>query len=182
MLPGRALWRRWILQWIITSLWCGLIPIGLAATYYAVKRSIDFDAPLESLRKEASPAARFLWVVRVGGRSYYRANIGTRATRFGVNVEDRDLLRAERVGSGELLGTYQATYLVRGGDSMLPSVVTIFRDVTAEGTISYTTENRGRKPILIYVSYIFLGSVAVVVFLNVGSAFSRRRKTCLSSS
>jgi hypothetical protein len=152
------------------------MPIVLAVAYYAIKRPTDFDPPLESLRNEASPTGRLRWVARVGGTSSYRANLGTRATWFGVNVEDRDSQRAERVGNGQLLGSYQATYLARGGDSILPTVVTIFRDVTIDGTILYTTETRGRKPILVYVAYIFLGSAALVVFLNVGSTFRQRRK------
>lgn len=176
MPPYRLPWRRWILQWIATSLFCGLIPIAVAVTYYALKKPSDFDVPLNSLREKVSPTGRLLWTVRVGGKSYYRANIGTRATSFGINVEDRDLQRAQRVGNGELLGTYQATYLARVGDSSLPTVITIFRDVTTEGTASYTTEPRGRKPILIYVVYIFLSSAAAVAFLNIGSAISRRRK------
>jgi len=176
MLPDRVPWRRWILQWIITSLWCGIIPIVLSVTYYAVKRSTDFDPPLASLRSGSSPIGRLLWVARMGDRSFYRANIGTRVTWFGINVEDHDFQRTERVGSGQLLGSYQATYLARGGASILPTVVTIFRDVSTEGTISYTTETRGRKPILIYVVYSLLGSAVAVVLVNTGNALSRRRK------
>jgi hypothetical protein len=118
-----------------------------------LKTPSDFDVPLNSLREEVSPTGRLLWAVRVGGKSFYRANIGTRATSFGINVEERDFQHARRVWNEELVGTYQATFLAHMGDSMLPTVVTILRDVTTEGTASYTTEHRGRKPILIYVVY-----------------------------
>ena len=176
MLPYQLPWRRWILQWIATSLFCGLIPIALAVTYYALKKPGDFDVPLNSLRDSVSPTGRLLWTVRVGGKSLYRANIGTRATWFGINVEDRESQRARRVWDEDLVGTYQATFLAHVGNSMLPTVVTIFRDVTTEGATSYTTEIRGRKPILIYAVYTFLSSAAAVAFVNIGSTISRRRK------
>src|SRR5208283_5015832 len=168
--PYRLRWRRWILQWIATSLFCGLMPTALAVTYYALKKPSDFDVPLNSMRDKVSPTGRLLWTVRIGGKSLYRANIGTRATSFGINVEERDSQRARRVWDEDLVGTYQATFLAHAGDSMLPTVVTIFRDVTTEGATSYTTEIRGRKPILIYVVYTFLGSATAVAFLNIGNA------------
>jgi hypothetical protein len=152
------------------------MPIAFAATYYALKKPSDFDPPLNSLRNEVSPRGRLLWAVRVGGKSLYRANIGTVATWFGINVEERDSRRAQGVWNEDLAGTHQATFLAHVGDSTLPTVVTIFRDVTTEGAISYTTELRGRKPILIYVAYTILSSAAAVAFLNIGSAISRRRK------
>ena len=176
MPPYRLPWRRWILQWIATSLFCGLAPITLAVTYYALKSPSDFDVPLNSLRYKALPTGRLLWTVRVGGRSLYRANIGTRATWFGINAEERDSQHARRVWDGDLVGTYQATYVAHVGDSMLPTVVAIFRDVTTEGATSYTTEIRGRKPIFSYVVYTFLSSAAAAAFLNIGGAISRRRK------
>ncbi|MFI5113735.1 MAG: hypothetical protein ACHP7J_01230 [Terriglobales bacterium] len=141
-----------------------------------MKKPSDFDVPLNSLREKVSPTGRLLWAVRVGGKSFYRANIGTRATSFGINVEERDFQHARRVWNEELAGTYQATFLAHVGDSMLPTVITIFRDVTPEGTISYATESRGRKPILTYVVYILSGSAVAVVFLNIAGAFSQRRK------
>jgi len=172
---------RLIRQWILLGLWCGLVPLVLTTTYYEARKPTDFDPPLNLLRDKALKGSPF-WAARVGSRSYYRANVGTRATWFGVNVEDSDLQRAERVGNGQLLASSQATYLVRGGNSMLPTVVTIFRDVSTEGKISYSTETRGRKPILFYIAYVSLGSAGIVVFLNVAGAISRRIKMRLRSS
>jgi len=141
-----------------------------------VEEAQRFRRPVEFASREGFTTGRLLWAVRVGGKSFYRANIGTRTTSFGINVEERDFQHARRVWNEELVGTYQATFLAHVGDSMLPTVITIFRDVTTEGTASYTTEPRGRKPILIYVVYTFLSSAAAVTFLNIGSAVSRRRK------
>lgn len=176
MLPDRTRWQRWARQWIVISLWFGLVPIATSVTYYALRKPSDFDLPLGSLRNDVSPRSRIEWAMRIGGHSHYRANIGTRATWFGINVEDRNPQRAQRIGDGDLQGAYQATYLAFAGNSTLPTVITIFREVTTAGSVSYTIENRGKMPILTYATYIFLGSAIAVVFINVSNAFNRRRK------
>ena len=161
-------------------LWCALLPIALTVSYYAVKKPTDFDQPLNSLRKDVSLQGKSFCAVRLGSRSTSKTDWGTSATSFGINVEDSSFQRAERLGKGELRATYQATYLARTGGSMLPVVITIFKDVTPAGGTQFKTENRGRKPILVYIAYVLLSSAVVVVFLNVTDEFNRRKKRASS--
>jgi len=60
----------------------------------------------------------------VGGASRYKSGAVFHATNFGINAEDRNSeQRAHRVSSGELSGTYQATYIASVRGMLLPTII-----------------------------------------------------------
>lgn len=175
-------WRRWLIGWIITMLWCGLLPVVVSTTYYALKKTPDFDSALNShSRADKSSASNLLWAVRVGSTSEYKSGIAVHATRFGINAEDRNSeQRAHRLWNGELIATYEATYIARFRGTPLPTVVCVFRDVAPDGTNLYEVQSHGSGPIGIYMLYIAIFSAGALVFLKI-VAVVRERNTRVNS-
>jgi hypothetical protein len=106
--------------WVAITLWIGLVPILIAAGYYAVKNPDDFDPALKPLRADS-----LIWSVRVGSTSCSRRTIGVGSTTFGVNAYNEDFdAGCSQVWNDSLHATYQATYLAwfRGAHS--PTVFT----------------------------------------------------------
>jgi hypothetical protein len=162
-------WHRWLIGWLATALWFGLLPVLVSTTYYAVKKTSDFDFTLKS-RSLAynSRTSDLIWAIRVGGASRYKSDAFFHATNFGINAEDRNSeQRANRVSNGELSGTYQATYIARVRGMLLPTIVCVFRDVARDGTSSFEIQDRGSGPIRTYTLYIALGSAAVLALLKI---------------
>jgi hypothetical protein len=167
-------WRRWLIEWIVIFLWCGLLPVVVSTTYYAFKKTPDFDSALKSRPLSTSD---LLWAVRVGGTSHYKSGLGFHATWFGVNPKGGDSeQRADRLWNGELLGSYQATYIARIRGTRLPRVVCVYRDVTKDGTNSYEVQDRGSGPIGSYMLYIASGSAGVLLFLKIVNVVAKRNK------
>ena len=165
-------WRRWFLEWLVLLLWLGLLPIVASAIYYAVKIAPDFDSALKS---RPFPTSDLLWAVRVGGTSHYKSAIGFKATWFGVNPGGRTSdQRADRLWNGELLGSYQATYIARFRGARLPRVVCVYRDVTKDGTNSYEVQDRGSGPIGGYMLFIALGSAGILLFFKTAKVAAKR--------
>jgi hypothetical protein len=162
-------WQRWLIDWLATALWFGLLPVLVSTTYYAVKKTSDFGFTLKS-RSLAynSRTSDLLWAIRVGGASRYTSGGFFHATNFGINAEDRNSeQRAHRVSNGELSGTYQATDIARVQGMLLPTIVCVFRDVAPDGTSLYEIQDRGSGPIRTYTLYIALVSAAILALLKI---------------
>ena len=169
-------WRRWLIAWIATAFWFGLLPVLVSTGYYTLKKDPDFDSALKTRSLAEIPSTSgLLWAVRVGGASRYKSGAVFHATNFGINAEDRNSeQRATRVSNGELSGTYQATYIVRTRGQLVPNVVCVFRDVTPDGMKSYEVQARGSGPIGVYFVYIALASAGAQVFLKVAQVVTKR--------
>jgi len=169
-------WRRWFVEWLAVLLWLGLLPVIVSATYYAVKKAPDFDSVLKSRpHQNTSSAGDILWAVRVGGTSRYKSGMVLHTTNFGVNAEDRKFgQRADQVWNGELLGTYQATYIARLRSALFPTVVCVFRDVEPDGKNSYEVQPHGSGPIRTYILYVGLGSAVVLTILKAANVLAKK--------
>ena len=143
-----------------------------------MKNTSDFDSALESRSlAEIASMGDLLWAIRVGGTSQYESGIGVHATNVGVNAEDGNSgQRSHRVWIGELIGTYQATYIAHFRGTPLPTVICVFRDVTPDGRNSYEVQARGRGPIGTCMLYIALGSAGARVFLKSANVVAKRTK------
>jgi len=172
-------WRRWFIEWIAIFLWCGLLPVVVSTTYYAFKKSPDFDSALKS---RSLPASDPLWVVRVGGKSQWKSGIAHNAASFGVNAEDTNSeQRADRLWKGALSASYQATYIARYRGTPTPTVVSVFRDVTPDGKNSYEVQDHRSGPIGSYMLYVALGSAGVLAFLKIVGVVAKRNKVTAES-
>jgi hypothetical protein len=136
--------RRWTGSWVAITLWVGLVPVLIAAGYYAIKNPDDFDPSLKPLRADS-----LMWSVRVGSTSNSRRTIGVGSTTFGVNAYNEDFdAGCSQVWNGALHATYQATYLAwfRGAHS--PTVFTAFRNVKPNGETIYGVRQNGAAPLI----------------------------------
>ena len=155
--------RRFFGAWALFTFWLGLVPGVVAPTYYAFTKPSDFDATLQTLRKDG-----LVWAVRVGSASCSRRGVGVQTLTFGLNAENPDFNRSTRdVWNGSLERTHQATYLASFRDSHWPTVFTAFRSVTTNGEISSGAFQNGSKPIKRFALYSVLFGFAGVVFFEV---------------
>ena len=170
-------WRRWLISWALLTFWLGLMPLLVAAAYYGMRKSSDFDSALRLL-----PTGDLLWSLQVGSESYSRG-FGVQSSSFGVNAENPAFLQARSdVWSGTLLETHQATYLgwFRGPG---PAVFTVCRRMKPTGEISYGALRNGPKPIAKYLLYCAsLGAFAVLFFEIVGVLKRKKRNPNSSQS
>jgi hypothetical protein len=147
----RSPWRRWLLSWALLTFWIGLMPLLIAASYFGIKKSSDFDPALRLLRGDD-----LLWSAQVGSESR-SSSVGIQSSRFGVNAENPALQQARsEVWNGTLRETRQATYLGWFRHTYWPSVFTVYRSVTPNSGISYGAFRNGSKPIAAYLFYCIL--------------------------
>lgn len=137
----------------------GLVPVLIAAGYYAIKRPTDFDPALTTLRGDSSLPA-----VRIGSTLCSQQAIGVGSLTIGVNAYNADFEAAQsQVWNGALRATYQATYFAwsRGR----PTVFTVVRNVEPNGETIYRIRQNGGAPIIRYLrSSVFAGLVGVLFF------------------
>jgi hypothetical protein len=156
-------WGRWTGSWVAITLWVGLVPVLIAAGYYAIKNPDDFDPALKPLRADG-----LRWSVRVGGTSCSRRTIGVGSTTFGVNAYNEDFdAGASQVWNGALNATYQATYLAWFRGTHSPTVFTVFRNVKPNGETIYGLGQNGARPIIKYLWSCALFGVVGVLFFEV---------------
>jgi|ERR1700733_1844383 len=154
-------WGRWTGSWLAITLWVGLVPVLIAAGYYAIKNRDDFDPALKPLRADS-----LIWSVRVGSTSCSRRTIGVGSTTFGVNAYNEDFdAGCSEVGNGPLHATYQATYLAWFRGTHSPTVFTVFRSVKPNGETIYGVRQNGAAPLIQYLwSCALVGVVSVLFF------------------
>jgi hypothetical protein len=164
--------RRWTGSWVAITLWVGLVPVLIAAGYYAIKNPDDFDPALKPLRADS-----LMWSVRVGSTSNFRRTIGVGSTTFGVNAYNEDFdAGCSQVWNGALHATYQGTYLAwfRGAHS--PTVFTVFRNVKPNGETIYGVRQNGAAPLINYLWSCALVGVVGVLFVEFLPVVKKRWK------
>lgn len=175
--------RDWFVRWVVTMLWCGLLPIIVSAAYYALNKAPDFDRALNSASLEhKQPNGGLRWAIRIGGRSQYRSGLLVRSSWFGFNAEDlHSEDRAIKIANAELFSTYQATYIGRMRGMLLPIVACVFKDVAPNGRNLYEVDFRGSRPIGDYISWVAMTALAALAVLKIAETISRKKETATTS-
>lgn len=171
-------YRRWIRTMFLFFAWCGVIPLLLIASYYALTTQTDFDPALSQLRTITPSGTSLAWAIRIGSASSHRRTIGFVSTSVGFNVDDAQSQQHRiRVTAGsELDSTYQATYLASFRGSAFPVVMTAFRDVAWDGRVSYDVEINGLRPLRSYLLFLVASSIGGVVFFEIVHEAQQRKK------
>ncbi len=176
-------YRRWLWTALLFFGWCGLGSIILIAGYYAVTANTDFDPALTKLRTSPEPQNRLGWVIRVGSSSAHWTGAAFVSNSVGYNVDDAESQRRRHAvfdGVG-LTETRSATYLAEFRGSVLPVVITAFRDVNPDGRITYDAELKGRRPIASCFLFLAGGSVFAGIFFELVRIAQHRRRTIATS-
>ena len=152
--------RRLLGAWALFTFWLGIAPILIAPTYYAVAKPSDFDAILQSLRRDG-----LVWAVRVGSASCSSRGVGVQSTNFGLNADNPDFKRgAGDVWNGTLERVYQATYVGYFAGRGF-AVFSVCRALGPNGEVSSGVWQNGSKPIAHYFLWsVLVGFLAVVFF------------------
>lgn len=161
-------YRRWLRTALLFFGWCGLVPIVLIAGYYAVTPNTDFDPALEKLRSGPEPQNQLGWVIRIGGSSVHWKDIAFVSNWVGYNVDDAEAQRRRHqvFEAAGLTETRSATYLAKFHGSLLPVVITAFRDVNSDGRITYDVVLNGRRPVAFYFLLLVGASIFAIIFFE----------------
>jgi len=158
--------------------WCGVVPLLLIASYYALTTHTDFDPALSQLRTITPSGTSLAWAIRIGSASTHRRTIGWVSTSVGFNVDDAQSKQHHvQVTTGtELDSTCQATYLAMFHGSAFPVVMTAFRDVARNGHVAYDVEINGLRPLRFYLLFMAASSIGAVLFFEIVRGAEKRKK------
>ena len=162
--------RQWVLSWLFSSFWLGLMPPILAVTYYAIRSPANMDPALAQLR-----LVNLAGALQVGAESC-SVGVGVGCSNLGLNAENAGFDKArDDLWRGTLHRTQGATYLAWFRGDFWPEVLTTFRNVKPDGQISFGEMRNGREPIVWYLFFcVMVGGGASIFFKGV--RFLKARK------